>query len=114
MVRVGIAGIGFMGVTHFKAYQQVDGAQVTAIFTRDPEKLEGDWSNVRGNFGGAGGVQDLTGVRKYDELDRLLADPEIDLLDLCLPSHLHRDITLKAVEAGKHVLVEKPIALNVA
>ena len=56
MVRVGIAGIGFMGVTHFKAYQQVQGAQVAAIFTRDEQKLAGDWTNVRGNFGGAGGV----------------------------------------------------------
>jgi len=115
MVRVGIAGIGFMGVTHFKAYQQVEGgAQVAALFTRDRQKLEGDWTNVRGNFGGAGGQQDLTGIRKYDDLDAMLADPEIDLLDLCLPSHLHRDITLRALAAGKHVLVEKPIALTVA
>src|SRR5215207_6283566 len=105
MVRVGIAGVGFMGVTHFKAYQQVDGAQVAAIFTRDRKKLDGDWTNVRGNFGGAGGVQDLTGVTKYDDLERMLADPEIDMIDLCLPSHLHRDLTIRALEAGKHVLV---------
>jgi len=114
MVRVGIAGVGFMGVTHFKAYQQVEGAHVKALFTRDPKKLAGDWSNVRGNFGGAGGQQDLSGVTRYQELDALLADPEIDLLDLCLPSHLHRDIAIRALEAGKHVLVEKPIALTVA
>src|ERR1043165_8438086 len=103
MVRVGIAGIGFMGVTHFKAYQQVEGAQVAAIFTRDQKKLEGDWTGVRGNFGGAGGMQDLTGIRRFDDLDVLLDDPEIDLLDLCLPSYLHREITLKALDAGKHV-----------
>jgi predicted dehydrogenase len=114
MVRVGIVGIGFMGVTHFKAYQEVEGAQVAAIFTRDPKKLAGDWTNVRGNFGGAGGVQDLTGIKQYSDLDALLADPEIDLLDLCLPSYLHREITLQALDAGKHVLVEKPIALSVA
>ena len=113
MVRVGIAGIGFMGVTHFKAYPQVEDAQVSAIFTRDRKKLEGDWTNVRGNFGGAGGVQDLTGIKKYDDLEALLADDEIDLIDLCLPSHLHREITLRALERGKHVLVEKPIALSV-
>jgi predicted dehydrogenase len=113
MVRVGIAGIGFMGVTHFKAYPQVEGAQVAAIFTRDQKKLAGDWTNVRGNFGGAGGVQDLTGIKKYDDLDAMLADPEIDLIDLCLPSYLHRDLAIRALEAGKHVLVEKPIALNV-
>jgi len=116
MVRVGIAGIGFMGVTHFKAYQQLEGpesAQVAAVFTRDEKKLAGDWSNVRGNFGGAGGVQDLTDVRKYRDLEALLADPEIDLLDLCLPSYLHREVAIRAMEAGKHVLVEKPIALSV-
>ncbi len=113
MVRVGIAGIGFMGVTHFKAYPQVEEAQVAAIFTRDRKKLEGDWTEVRGNFGGGGGVQDLTGIKKYDDLDAMLADPEIDLIDLCLPSFLHRDLAIRALEAGKHVLVEKPLALTV-
>ena len=53
MVRVGIAGIGFMGVTHYKALQQVEGAKVSAIFTRNPQKLAGDWRGVKGNFGGA-------------------------------------------------------------
>lgn len=113
MVRVGIAGVGFMGVTHFKAYPQVEGAQVAAIFTRDRKKLEGDWSDVRGNFGGAGGQQDLSGIKKYDNLDAMLADPDIDVIDLCLPSYLHRELGIKALEAGKHVLVEKPIALSV-
>src|SRR5688500_13270731 len=113
MVRVGIAGIGFMGVTHFKAYQQVEGARVAAIFTRDPAKLQGDWTNVRGNFGEAGGQQDLTGIRGHSDLDALLSDLEIDLLDICLPSHMHREIAVRAMDAGKHVLVEKPIALEV-
>lgn len=101
-----------MGVTHFKAYSQVEEAEVAAVFTRNRRKLQGDWSDVRGNFGGAGGVQDLTGIRKYDDLSALLADPEIDLIDLCLPSHLHRSLAIQAMEAGKHVLVEKPIALT--
>ncbi len=114
MVRVGIAGIGFMGVTHFKAYSQVDGAKVHAVFTRNQRKLAGDWSGVRGNFGDAGGTQDLTGIHGYSDLDEMLADPEIDLIDLCLPSHLHRQVAEKALAAGKHVLVEKPIALSVA
>jgi predicted dehydrogenase len=114
MVRVGIAGIGFMGKTHFQAYQQVEGARVAAIFTRDPKKLAGDWTGVRGNFGGVGGVQDLTGIKKCDDLDAMLADGEIDLVDVCLPSHMHRKIAEQALERGKHVLIEKPIALNVA
>jgi predicted dehydrogenase len=112
MVRIGIAGIGFMGVTHYKAARNVTGGQVTALFTRDAKKLAGDWTNVRGNFGEAGGVQDLSGVRKHNSLDALLNDPEVDLIDICLPTYLHREITLKALSRGKHVLVEKPIALN--
>ncbi len=114
MVRVGIAGIGFMGVTHYKAYAGVPEARVAAVFTRDPAKLAGDWSNVRGNFGDAGGVQDLTGITKHSVLDDILQDPEIDLFDLCLPSYMHREVAIRAMEAGKHVLVEKPIALTVA
>jgi predicted dehydrogenase len=91
----------------------VEEAQVAAIFTRDPKKLAGDWSDVRGNFGGAAGVQNLEGIKKYDQLEAMLADPEIDLIDLCLPSYLHRDLAIRALEAGKHVLVEKPLALSV-
>jgi predicted dehydrogenase len=113
MVRVGIAGIGFMGVTHYKALKQVQGAQVTAIFTRNPQKLAGDWQGVKGNFGEAGGVEDLTGVKRRDTLEVLLTDPEVDLVDICLPTDMHAPAALAALAAGKHVLVEKPIALTV-
>jgi predicted dehydrogenase len=113
MVRVGIAGIGFMGVTHYRAYRRVEGAEVAAIFTRNRRKLQGDWSDVRGNFGDAGGVEDLGDIRRHADLDALLQDPDLDLVDVCLPSHLHRDVVVRALEAGKHVLVEKPIALTV-
>ncbi|MBV9866378.1 MAG: Gfo/Idh/MocA family oxidoreductase [Abitibacteriaceae bacterium] len=112
MVKVGIIGIGFMGVTHFKALQQVKGARVTAISTRDPKKLNGDWRSIKGNFGDAGGQQDLAGIARYAEIDDLLADPNIDLVNICLPTHLHRAITIQALQTGKHVLVEKPIALT--
>jgi predicted dehydrogenase len=113
MVRVGIAGIGFMGVTHYKALQQIEGARVTAIFTRNPKKLAGDWRDVRGNFGEGGGVEDLSGIKRHDTLEVLLADPEVDLVDLCLPTDMHKPAALAALAAGKHVLVEKPIALTV-
>ena len=112
MVNVGIIGIGFMGVTHFKALQNVKGARVKAICTRDEKKLAGDWSRVKGNFGDSGGVQDLSRVACYREIDELLADNSIDLVDICLPTPLHREVTLAALRAGKHVLVEKPIALT--
>lgn len=110
MVRIGIIGIGFMGTTHFNAAKALKGAKVTAIASRDPAKLKGDWSHITGNLGRRGGVQDLTGIKTYNDYRRLLEDPEIDLVDICLPVELHRPVAVEALEAGKHVLVEKPIA----
>ena len=112
MVRIGIVGIGFMGVTHYRAVKEVEGAEVVAICTRSPKKLHGDWTDVRGNFGEAGGVEDVSHLRRYDKISDILNDPEIDLIDICLPTSLHYETTISAFEASKHVLLEKPIALN--
>lgn len=112
MVRIGILGIGFMGVTHYKAIQRVKGARVTAICTRDPAKLKGDWRKVQGNFGGGGGVQDLSGITRHSDIGALIEDPKIDLVDVCLPTSMHADVALQALRAGKHVLLEKPISVS--
>ncbi|MER3415965.1 MAG: oxidoreductase [Gemmataceae bacterium] len=112
MVRIGIAGIGFMGMIHYLAAQRVAGARVTAICTRDPKKRAGDWRGIRGNFGPEGTRLDLSGVRTWEKLEDLAADPEVDLVDICLPTHLHAQAALLFLRAGKHVLVEKPIALQ--
>lgn len=114
MINVGIAGIGFMGMIHYLAYERVRGAKVTAICTRDPKKRAGDWRSIRGNFGPQGTTVDLKGVAAYEELDAMLADPKIDLVDVCLPPALHADATVAALRAGKHVFCEKPIALTTA
>ena len=112
MVNVGIIGIGFMGVTHFKALGQVKGGRASAIASRDPHKRQGDWRSIQGNFGGSGGMQDLSRVACYETLEELLADPKVDLVDICLPTRLHTATAVQALEAGKHVLVEKPITLD--
>ena len=112
MVRIGIVGIGFMGVTHFRAIDKVKGAKVTAICTRDKRKLKGDWRKIQGNFGGSGGTQDVSGLACYDDIEDLLGDPSVDLVDLCLPTLMHVEWTLAALAAGKHVLLEKPISLT--
>jgi len=112
-VRVGIIGLGFMGVTHFRAYQRLRGVRIAAVCTRSEKKLRGDWRDVRGNFGPSGGVQDMTGIRTYREIEQILNDPDLDLIDICLPTDMHDEVAIAAMKAGKHVLVEKPIALTV-
>jgi predicted dehydrogenase len=114
MLRVGIAGIGFMGWIHYLAYQKAKGTKLAAVCTRDPQKLAGDWRSIKGNFGPPGEQVDLSGVAKYSELSALLADASIDLVDLCLPPNLHCDAAIAALRAGKHVFVEKPMALTAA
>jgi predicted dehydrogenase len=114
MVRVGLVGIGFMGMIHYLAYRNVGGAKVTAIATRDSKRLAGDWRGIQGNFGPPGEQMDLGPIGRYADWREMLKDPNVDLVDVCLPSSLHVDVTLEALKAGKHVLVEKPIALETA
>ena len=57
-------------------------------------------------------MQDLSGVKVYASLDEALADDSIDLIDICLPTAMHRSTVIKSLEAGKHVLVEKPISIT--
>ena len=111
MVRIGIVGIGFMGRIHFLASKNLRGAEVVAVCSRDPKKLTGDWSATRGNFGPEPGRVDLAGIKPYDSLDAMLADPTIDLIDICNTTTHHPDTAIRALNAGKHVLVEKAIAL---
>lgn len=112
MVRIGLAGIGFMGMIHFLATKRVPGARVAAICSRDQRKLAGDWRGIQGNFGPPGEIMDLKGIRAYDEFQSLLDDPDIDLVDICTPTDQHASMAIAALKAGKHVLLEKSIALN--
>jgi predicted dehydrogenase len=101
-----------MGMIHYLAARQLKGARVAAVCSRDPKKLAGDWRGIQGNFGPPGEMMDLSGVKKCDRLEALLADPDIDLIDVCNPTDLHPATAMQALRAGKHVLVEKAIALN--
>ena len=74
MVNIGIAGLGFMGMTHYRGIQKVRGAKDTAICTRDPGKQQGDWRGIGGNFGAPGNREDLSKVRVYGNYDDLLTD----------------------------------------
>ncbi len=111
MIRIGIAGVGFMGRIHYLAALRLRGAKVVAICSRDTKKLAGDWTATRGNFGPEPGHVNLTGVRTYESLDAMLADPDIDLIDICNTTDQHPATAIAALKAGKHVLVEKAISL---
>jgi predicted dehydrogenase len=113
-MRIGLVGIGFMGWIHYLAYQQVKGLKLAAVCTRDPKRRAGDWTGIQGNFGPPGEKVNLDGVAKYVQLDQLLADITVDVVDLCLPPHLHEPASIAALRAGKHVFVEKPMALTAA
>src|SRR5262245_35104824 len=114
MVGIGLVGIGFMGMIHYLAARRVAGGRVVAICSSDARKRAGDWTSIRGNFGPAGTQMDLSGVAAYAAFEETLADPNVTLVDLCVPNDQHAELAIRALEAGKHVLVEKPIALSVA
>ena len=112
MVRVGIAGVGFMGWIHYLAYRRVAEVELAAICTRNEQKLAGDWTTIRGNFGPPGQKIDTSGMARYRSLEQLIADPSVDLIDICLPPHLHGSAAIAALNGGKHVFCEKPISLT--
>jgi len=113
MVNVGIVGLGFMGKMHFECYQANRKARVVAIADVDPAKRAGDWSNIGGNIGEAvGAMVDLGGITTYARAADLMADPNVELVDICLPTYLHAKFTVAALKADKHVMCEKPMALT--
>jgi predicted dehydrogenase len=111
-MRIAVAGLGFMGMVHLKALKNIPGVTLAAVASNDPVKLAGDLSSIEGNLGGPGEKMDFTGVAKYPDWETCVQDPNVDAVDLCLPTNLHAPATIAALRAGKHVLVEKPMALN--
>lgn len=114
MINVGVIGIGMMGNTHLDVYAKRKDVKVLAISDIDPDRLSGK-ARAAGNIEGqAQGGFDLATVRRYDEGMKLIADPDVELVDICLWTPLHMEFALAALKAGKHVLVEKPLAINTA
>jgi predicted dehydrogenase len=97
--RAGIVGTGFMGTVHSRAVR-ASGGEVAGIVGSDPER------------GAAAGA--ALGVKAYDDLDALLADPSVTVVHVCTPNHLHTEMARAAIAAGKHVVCEKPLATTLA
>lgn len=112
MIRVGVVGIGFMGSQHFNIHRANKKARIVAISDVNPDRLAGKWGDIGGNIGEGTGRVDLGGIATYEKAEQLFADPNVDLVDITLPTHMHARNVVKALEAGKHVLCEKPMARN--
>jgi predicted dehydrogenase len=99
-IRVGIVGCGRISDLHALGYRDREDAGVVAVcdsVKRRARKKAGAW-----------GVE-----RVYRDYRKFLSDPEIDLVELLVPHHLHAEMTIAACQAGKHVSVQKPMALTV-
>jgi predicted dehydrogenase len=101
-----------MGSTHLKALKKLSGVELVAVCSDDERALSGDMSGIQGNIGGPGEKVDFSAIKKYRDVEPALADPDIEAVDLCLPTDMHAPVAIEALRAGKHVLVEKPMALD--
>ena len=97
-MKVALIGIGGMGYCHYLAYKDVEGAEVVAVCDVNVEMMREKVGN--------------DGVRMYESYDELLKCEQVDYIDICTPTYLHAEQSIKAMEAGFHVLSEKPMALN--
>jgi len=102
-LRIGIIGISGIAGSHVKHLEKIDGAGVTAIADILPEALE-----RRGKEWG------IDPAARYLDYREMLADPAVDAAIVCTPNFAHCEPSIAALEAGKHVMVEKPMAMTVA
>jgi len=111
-MKIGLAGLGFMGLTHLRALGRIKGVELAAVADENPRRLAGRVSDVQGNLGEPAQAVSLEGVTPYREWEEMVEDPRLDAVDICLPTYLHSRAAAAALRAGKHVLVEKPMALD--
>ena len=111
-VNVAVVGLGFMGVTHIKAYQQNPAAKIVAVCDSIRLPVNGILAGVKGNITGSGDLDLGRELKVYRALNEVLANPDVELVDLCVPTPLHHEQAIAALKAGKHVLCEKPLALT--
>lgn len=101
-VRVGVIGVG-IGKSHLKGYSNVAEAEVVALCDLDETRARQAASEFN-----------LDNAAIYTDHSALLENPDIDAVSVCLPNFLHQPIAVDALDAGKHVICEKPLALNAA
>jgi len=113
MVRVALVGCGFMGRMHYSRWSAIDGVEVTAICHTDTDRLKRE-NTASGNIEVDGAAIEFNKLSLYSDFAEMLAEGGLDAVSITLPTDLHAAFSIKALEAGLHVLCEKPMALNVA
>ena len=99
-IKVALLGAGFVANIHMESYARfVPEVELAAVYSHSAEKAKA--------FAAAHGIPAW-----YDSLDRIIAESGAHVIDICLPNYLHHEACMKAAAAGKHVIVEKPLALN--
>ncbi len=96
-LRVGVIGLGFAGTTHLDAYTAVPGVEVVALAGQETDRLHE--------------LADSRGVpHRYEDWQDLVARDDLDIVSIGVPNALHHPIAVAALESGKHVFCEKPLA----
>lgn len=98
-LKVGIVGVGAIWKSHLQGWQQSADAELVAMADINPEALK--------KAGDSAGVKLL-----YEKAADLFANPDIDIVDICTANQFHAPLAIAALQAGKHVICEKPLATN--
>ena len=113
-IRIAIMGFGGIAANHKQAYDELlrqgEGVRLVAVCDKNAACLTG----VRETNLGRVELGSLEGITLYTDPDEMLASEEIDAVDICLPTFLHKEFAVKFLRAGKHVMCEKPMALSYA
>lgn len=114
MLNAGIIGLGFLGKVHLENLYRLEfegyPVQLTAICDTDKRRLSG--LEIAGNFEFGGVQPNLERFAMYTNIDDMLDTERLDFVVIALPTYLHADISIKAMNKGIHVLCEKPMALD--
>ena len=101
-LRVGIIGMGWVAGAHVETYKAITGARVVAVCNIRPLDVE----ELQARFG--------IPLEVYTDLGTMLAEADLDVVHICTPNKFHKEQTLQVAAAGKHLFIEKPMALNYA
>ena len=107
ILGAGVVGMGWASGEHFKAYQNNPHTRVLGVCSRTREGAEAKLAELCADT-------DVEGVLACESVEEALGDPDVKIVSICSPPSCHVDQTIAAIRAGKHVVLEKPVALNLA